>query len=205
MVKSIINEFAENTYIIIEKDEAVIIDPGASLEAIKTLLEENELTLKFVLLTHGHVDHIICVNDLIEEYDIDVYVHELERDFMFDPNLNLSGMMYKKIIVNQKKNIKTFTNKQLFTINDKTIEVLHVPGHTRGCSAFKYKNKVFVGDTIFSDGVGRTDLPTGSNVQLEESINILLNNYTDNTVLYPGHGKHTTVLTQKNNCPYYHK
>ena len=205
MVKAIINKFAENTYIIVEKKEAIIIDPGASISEIKDYLTSNELTLKYVLLTHGHVDHIICVNDLIEEYNIDVYLHELERDFLFDPNLNLSGIMYEKIVVKQKNNVKTFTESTTFDIGEHNIEVLHLPGHTRGCSSFKYKNFVFVGDTIFGDGVGRTDLPTGSNTALEISINKLLNSYKDNTILYPGHGKHTTVLTQKNNCPYYHK
>ena len=204
MVKALINQFAENTYIVVEKKEAVIIDPGASLEEIKEYITTNDLTLKYVLLTHGHVDHIICVNDLIAEYDIDVYIHELERDFLFDPNLNLSGTMYQKIIVQSKKNVKSFKDGSIFMLGDKEIVVLHTPGHTRGSSCFSYKRVVFVGDTIFTDGVGRTDLPTGSNVKLEESINKLLNHYGDNTILNSGHGKHTTVLTQKNRNPYYH-
>lgn len=205
MVKALINEFAENTYLLIEKNEVIIIDPGASFKEIKDYLEENELELKFVLLTHGHVDHIISVNDIIDEYDVDVYINQEERDFMFDPNLNLSSQMYDKIRIQKKKNVKTFQEGDKFELGEIVIEVLHLPGHTRGCSSFKYKNRVFVGDTIFSDGVGRTDLPTGSNVDLEKSINKLLNTYSDNTLLYPGHGKHTTVLTQKNRCPYYHK
>lgn len=205
MVKAIINEFAENTYLLIEKKEVIIIDPGASFKEIKSYLEDNELTLKQVLLTHGHVDHIISVNDIIAEYDVDVYINEEERDFLFDPNLNLSAQMFKKIKIEQKKNVKTFTEADTFNIGEETISILHLPGHTRGCSSFKYKNKVFVGDTIFSNDVGRTDLPTGSEVQLEQSINKLLNSYSDNTLLYPGHGKHTTVLTEKNRCPFYHK
>lgn len=205
MVKAIINEFAENTYLIIEKKQCIIIDPGASLEAIKQYIDEEELEIQYILLTHGHIDHIIGVNDLIKEYDVDVYIHESERDFLFDPNLNLSGTMYKKIVIEHKKRVKTFQDQDEFILQDKTIKVIHLPGHTRGSSGFEYKNVVFVGDTIFIDGVGRTDLPTGSNVMLEESINKLLNIYTDNTVLYSGHGKRSTVLTQKNRCPYYHR
>ncbi len=205
MVKALLNEFAENTYLLIEKQEVVIIDPGASFKDIKSYLDENELSLKYILLTHGHVDHIISVDDLLEEYKVDVYIHESERDFLFDPNLNLSATMYKKIKINNKKQVLTYKDSDTFHVGEEEIRVLHTPGHTRGSSCFKYKNKVYVGDTIFNNGVGRTDLPTGSNVLLEESINKLLNNYTENTLLYPGHGKHTTVLTQKNNCPYYHK
>lgn len=205
MVKAIINEFAENTYLIIEKNECIIIDPGASLDAIKTYIEQENLSIKYILLTHGHIDHIIGVNDLIKEYDIDVYIHESERDFLFDPNLNLSGTMYKKIVISDKKRVKTFKESDVFTIKDKKIKTIHLPGHTRGSSGFEYKNVVFVGDTIFIDGVGRTDLPTGSNVALEKSINKLLDSYSDNTILYSGHGKRSTVLTQKNRCPYYHR
>lgn len=205
MVKAIINEFAENTYLIIEKDECIIVDPGASLQEIKSYIEEEQLTIKYILLTHGHVDHIIGVNDLLKEYDVDVYIHETERDFLFDPNLNLSGTMYKKIVITEKKQVKTFTEQDTFMIKDEEVKVIHLPGHTRGSSAFLYKRFLFVGDTIFTDGVGRTDLPTGSNVQLEESINKLLNSFSDNTVLYSGHGKRSTVLTQKNRCPYYHR
>lgn len=205
MVKALLNEFAENTYLLIEKKDVVIIDPGASFKDIKSYIEENELTLKYVLLTHGHVDHIISLNDILEEYQVNVYINKDERDFLFDPNLNLSSTMFKKIKIEKKDLVKTFSEGDTFTVGEETISTLHLPGHTRGCSSFKYKNRVFVGDTIFSDGVGRTDLPTGSSVQLEQSINKLLNNFSDNTLLYPGHGKHTTVLTQKNRCPYYHK
>ena len=205
MIKAIINEFAENTYLIIEKKQCIIVDPGASLEAIKEYIDQEELTLQSILLTHGHIDHIIGVNDLLKEYDVDVYIHETERDFLFDPNLNLSGTMYKKIVVTDKKRVKTFKDDDTFKLDEQVIKVIHLPGHTRGSSGFEYKNVVFVGDTIFIDGVGRTDLPTGSNVALEESINKLLNRYSDNTVLYSGHGKRSTVLTQKNRCPYYHR
>lgn len=205
MIKAIINEFAENTYLIIEKKQCIIVDPGASLDAIKEYIDQEELTIKNILLTHGHIDHIIGVNDLLKEYEVDVYIHETERDFLFDPNLNLSGTMYKKIVVTDKKRVKTFKDNDTFNLDEQIIKVIHLPGHTRGSSGFEYKNVVFVGDTIFIDGVGRTDLPTGSNVALEESINKLLNRYSDNTVLYSGHGKRSTVLTQKNRCPYYHR
>ena len=205
MVKALINEFAENTYIIKEKKEAVIIDPGAHIKDIKEFIDQEELTVKFVLLTHGHFDHIFSINEVIEEYDCDVYIHENERDFLFDPNLNLSTMGYKKISVKNKPKVKTFKDEDVFELQYNNIEITHTPGHTRGSSCIKYNKVLFAGDTIFKNGVGRTDLPTGNQTALENSINKLLNKYSDNTIVYPGHGDKTTVITLKNTCPYYKK
>lgn len=205
MVKVIKNEFAENTYIIKEKKEAVIIDPGANIEEIKDFISEHDLEVKYVLLTHGHFDHIFSINEVLDEYECDVYIHEDERDFLFDPNLNLSSMTYKKIKVEKKQKVKTFKDKDVFKLQYAEIETVHNPGHTRGSSSFKYKKVLFVGDTLFKDGVGRTDLPTGSQTDLELSINKLLNMFGDNTLVYSGHGPHSTVLTLKNTCPYFNK
>jgi hydroxyacylglutathione hydrolase len=205
MVKALYNEFAENTYIIKEKKEAVIIDPGANIDEIKDFISESGLTVKFILLTHGHFDHIFSINEVIEEFQCDVYCHELERDFMFDPNLNLSSITYKRITVQDKSRVKTFKDGDVFKLQFADITVVHNPGHTRGSSSFAYKKVLFVGDTLFSDGVGRTDLPTGNQTVLESSINKLLHMFSDNTLLYPGHGSNTTVLTLKNTNPYYIK
>lgn len=203
MIKALINDFAENTYIIKEKNEAVIIDPGAKIDDIKEFVESEEVEVKYILLTHGHVDHIFSVNECIDYFNCDVYIHEKERDFLFDPNLNLSSMSYKRITVKNKNKVKTFTEETSFELPYNNIDVTHNPGHTRGSSSFTYKNFVFSGDTLFKDGVGRTDLPTGSSVDLEKSINKMLNKFKDNMVVYPGHGAHTTVLTLKNTNPYY--
>lgn len=205
MVKVIKNEFAENTYIIKEKKQAVIIDPGAHIDEIKTFIDEEELNVLFVLLTHGHFDHIFSINEVMDLYDCDVYIHESERDFLFDPNLNLSSMSYKKISVTNKSKVKTFKDGGIFKLQYSDIAVTHSPGHTRGSSCFSYKRILFVGDTLFKDGVGRTDLPTGNQTDLELSINKLLNKFNDNTLIYSGHGAHSTVLTLKNTCPYFYK
>lgn len=205
MIKAFISEMAENTYIIKEKNEAIIIDPGANALEIIEFITKEELVVKYILLTHGHFDHIFSLNDLMKKYDCDVYIHELERDFLFDPNLNASSLTYSKIVIGDKHRIKTFKENSVFPLKINDISVIHNPGHTRGSSSFRYKKSVFVGDLIFSDGVGRTDLPTGNQYDLEKSINKLLNKFGDNDIIYPGHGAYTTVLTMKNNCPYYIK
>ena len=205
MLKTFISDFTENTYVISEKKEAVIIDPGVKFEQLSDYIKENELNVKAILLTHGHVDHIFTLNECVDEFDCPVYIHENERDFLFDPNLNLSSTIYKKIVLNNKEKVITYKDNDVIEMPYNNITVLHTPGHTRGSSCFSYKHFLFSGDTLFSDGVGRTDLPTGSHKKLVDSINFMLNKLKDNTVIYPGHGTFTTVATQKSSCHLYRR
>ena len=152
MIKALINQFAENTYIIKDGKEAVIIDPGAPIDMIKEFIEEQQIVVKAVLLTHGHIDHILSLNHVLDEYkDVFAYIHEKERDFLFDPNLNLSSTTYNRLVLNDKSRVKTFKDGEVFKLKYQDIEITHNPGHTRGSSSFKYKNSLFCGDTIFDN------------------------------------------------------
>lgn len=205
MLKTFISEFTENTYVISEKKEAIIIDPGVKFNQLNEYIDENELIVKAILLTHGHVDHIFTINECVDAFDCPVYIHENERDFLFDPNLNLSSTTYKKIVLQNKSKVVTYKDKDKIDLPYNKISVFYSPGHTRGSSCFHYKHFLFSGDTIFNNAVGRTDLPTGSQKKLQDSINSLLNHFKDNTVIYPGHGAFTTVATEKNSCHLYRK
>jgi len=205
MLKTFISDFTENTYLITEQKETIIIDPGVKFKELSDYVAENELHVKAILLTHGHVDHIFTLNECVDAFDCPVYIHENERDFLFDPNLNLSSTTYKKIVLQNKSKVLTYTDKDIIEMPYNNLKVLYTPGHTRGSSCFQYKHFLFSGDTIFSDGVGRTDLPTGSQKKLTDSINMLLNKLRDNIVIYPGHGTFTTVATQKDSCYLYRK
>jgi glyoxylase-like metal-dependent hydrolase (beta-lactamase superfamily II) len=205
MLKTFISDFTENTYLISEKKETIIIDPGVKFNELSDYVSENDLHVKAILLTHGHVDHIFTLNECVDAFDCPVYIHENERDFLFDPNLNLSSTIYKKIVLQNKSKVVTYKDKDMIELPYNNLKVIYTPGHTRGSSCFLYKHFLFSGDTIFSDGVGRTDLPTGSQKKLTDSINMILNKLKDNTVIYPGHGTFTTVATQKDSCYLYRK
>ncbi len=199
MVKAIINDFAENCYIVSNDQKAYVIDPGSNYEAMHQYIQDNNLTLEGVLLTHGHYDHICGINKLLERYEATIYIHQDERDFLFDPNLNLSAYMSDRFKVLDKLHIQVIDDTKTFVLGDETIRVLHTPGHSRGSVSYLYQNMVFSGDLLFKETVGRTDLPTGDQAVLEASIKKLYDQLKDNTLVYPGHGQFTTIAHEKNN------
>ena len=202
MVKAIINAYTENTYIINEKQEAFIIDPGAHAEEIQAYIEEQGLQVKGILLTHGHFDHMYSINEVQTAFDCDIFIHTKERDFLFDPSLNLSSTLNKRIVVNEKQRVQTLEDKDVLKLGNETITVMHVPGHTRGCVAYKYKRFLFSGDILFKGAIGRFDLPTSSKADITRSLKRIITECKDNTVVYPGHGHFTTILTEKHENQY---
>ncbi len=202
MVKAIINEFAENTYILSENKQAYIIDPGSNYQAMHDYIEEHNLEVLGVLLTHGHYDHICGLNDLLEAFDAPIYIHELERDFLFDPSLNLSNFMASRFKIKDKHRVQAIDDTHSFNLGDDVITVIVTPGHTRGGLSFYYKAMLFTGDALFKENIGRTDLPTGDQTVLEASIKKIYATFPDNTVVYPGHGPFTTLAHEKNFNPF---
>ena len=202
MVKAIINEYTENTYIINEKKDAYIIDPGASFKDIEAYIDSESFNVLGVLLTHGHFDHLYTLNKVLEKYECNVYIHNKERDFLFDPNLNLSNSISKPIVLKNKKAACLLTDDQLIKFGYNDIKVIPTPGHTRGGVSYKYKRFLFSGDTLFKGTIGRYDLPTSNKTELERSLKRLLKECKDNTVVYPGHGHFTTILTEKHENPF---
>lgn len=202
MVKAIINQYTENTYIINEKKEALIIDPGADIKEIKKVIDGNEFNVKGVLLTHGHFDHLVSLNDVVEEYDCNVYLFESERDFLFNPNLNLSNSLPVPFTFKSKNKVILLSDKEVLHLGREVIKVIHTPGHTRGCVCYKYKRFLFSGDTLFKGTIGRFDLPTSNKTHLMRSLQVIIKECKDNTLVYPGHGHFTTILNEKHENPY---
>ena len=202
MIKAIFNEFAENTYILSEKNHAYIIDPGSNYDAMHDYIKEHDLTVLGVLLTHGHYDHICGLNHLLDAFDAPIYIHELERDFLFDPSLNLSQFMASRFKIKEKHRVNAINEEVTFELGDEVIKVYSTPGHTRGGLSFYYKDMLFSGDALFKENIGRSDLPTGDQAVLEESIRFIYQTFPDNTLVYPGHGPFTTIAHEKHFNPF---
>ena len=182
-----------NCYILAcaQAGQAVIIDPGDQARKINAVLDKHKLRPSMVINTHGHYDHIGCD----DKFGVPVYAHKQELVMLTDPALNLSASFSWPYKV--KSEIISLEDKQVITLDCLELEVMHLPGHTPGGIALLMKKPrtdiIFTGDTLFCQGVGRTDLPGGNQLELEKSIRERLFVLPDATRVYPGHGAPTTI------------
>lgn len=184
-----------NNYIIIDNNEACLIDCTVCDPNMMDFITKNNATLKFILLTHGHFDHILGLTEWQERYHTPAFVHEDDLSEIQNCNqlLGMFGMRPIKI----PKIDKTFKDKDTFAVGNITLTVQHTPGHTPGSVCFSTKNVLFSGDTLFYRGRGRTDFPGGDETTLTSSIQKLFKICDDETIVYPGHGKTTTIANEK--------
>lgn len=204
-----VNPFSENTYILWEEgmNDIAVVDPGMcttqECETLYKFFEENNFSLKMVLLTHQHVDHIMGTGCLVEKYGCQVYGHagDIELGSKADVQMRMFNLPYK---------VKPFciTDKvvggDVIKLNGESIKVLHTPGHSAGGVVFFLPESgcAFVGDTIFQMSIGRTDLTGGDYDTLIESIRTEIYTLPKDTILYPGHGGTTTVGDEKQYNPF---
>ena len=178
-----------NTYLVMNNDECLIIDPELTAGSIINIISEFKLTPKAILLTHGHFDHIGAVIKLREHYSIPVYASEVEIPLLLDSSLNLSQMVngHYSIEVN-----KTIEDDELLNLIGLDIRCILTPGHTSGSMCYLIEDCLFSGDTLFEESYGRYDFPTGSLSDLRKSIKKLLQ-LDEKIKVYPGHGNVTSI------------
>ncbi len=179
-----------------EKGEVIVIDPGADYERISAFLKEEKLSPKFIVNTHGHIDHI-GVN---HRFDLPILIHRLDADFLSDPQLNLSASFGEGYRSPQA--VRLLEDGDTIEVGDMQLKVSHTPGHTPGGISLKYNDLIFTGDTLFKGGLGRTDFAYGSEEQLLSSIKAKLLAYGDATIIYPGHGPPSTIGKERKENPF---
>ena len=216
-VKSSLIDDYTNCYIMQDEEtkEAICIDPGGSIEKIIEMLKILNAKLKYIYLTHSHMDHIEKAEELKNTYGGEILISRKGAENINNPEINLSSM------INFDNNLSHEDNeqykegnlpKQLYTsvdsrVDDKDIlhigkielEVILAPGHTNdGTSLYcKEEGIVFTGDTLMYMGYGRTDFSTGNLRELKKSLKKLFA-LPENTFVYPGHGIATTIGDEKN-------
>lgn len=194
----------ENVYIYFDTDtkEAVIIDPGNEADVIIKFIDENNLDVKAILLTHGHFDHIGAVQELKDYTGALICCHELEKDLIEDPNLNLSeSMIEKKLSVKVDKFLK---DEDIFEFASTSLKVIHTPGHTKGGICFYDENRhlLFTGDSLFKNSIGRTDFPGGSMDELVNSLKTKILVLPEDTIIFPGHNVNSTIGEEMKTNPF---
>lgn len=176
------NVFDQNTYILTNKNEAVIVDAGAELEEVKQAVSGKKVLA--VLLTHAHFDHIWNLEQYVNEWGCDVYVQQGEERRFVDDKLNASFIVRQKITKNISKNFVKYYAEKL-KIGSFNFEIIFTPGHTSDGVCILWDKNLFTGDTVFADGVGRTDLEDSNPFEMANSLKKIL--ALDFDVAYPGH------------------
>lgn len=191
-----------NCYIVSSERNALIIDPGGEAGRIIEKITKDELIPQAILLTHAHFDHIGAVDELRKKYNLDVYLHEQETEWLAESRLNRSRLFTGEDIVTSRPDEEMVPGQM--NVGSFSFEVIHTPGHSPGSVSIvfhKYK-KVLSGDALFFQGIGRTDLPGGDAKVLQSSIKDKIYQLEDTYTVYPGHGPSTTIGSEKRNNPF---
>lgn len=197
IIKMEVGIFAVNCYIVFSDriKEGLVVDPGGDAKRILKAIDEYDLDIKSIVLTHGHGDHIGGVLELKEELGVDVLVHEADLIMLQDASRNMSANMPMGAV--EFKPDRLLKDGDIIEVGDLQIEVIHTPGHTPGCISLKIGQHLLSGDTLFKGSIGRTDFEGGSYEQIIKSIKERLLVLDDNTLVLPGHGENTTILEEK--------
>ncbi|MCK8816807.1 MBL fold metallo-hydrolase [Natroniella sulfidigena] len=188
-----------NCYLVTDEEGAgIIVDPGGGKDTILNYIEQEELNIKAIVLTHYHYDHILAVEDLQQELQVPVWIHEADAEGLLKPELNLSSSPSVPSVSIEAD--KLLQDGEKIKVGQLKLEIIHTPGHTPGGICIKIDDILLTGDTLFKGSVGRTDLTGGSYQQLADSISQKVMKLDDQLEVYPGHlGQSTLGRERKRN------
>lgn len=186
-----------NNYLVIDEKtkEAILIDCSDYVPEIVDYVKENGLTVKCILLTHGHFDHVLGINRMKEALGTKVYVHEGDKEQVLHTREVMT--MFGLPVDGVQNPVIDGTLPAGLTLGGVEIKIIETPGHTPGGVCYLIGNDLFSGDTLFQGTIGRTDLPAGSFSQIRHSVVDVLFALDENIKVYPGHGSPTTIAYEK--------
>lgn len=196
--------FESNCYVLWDNKEGVVIDPGADKDRILNVLDKNSISLKYIILTHAHIDHMCSLDIIREKKNGHVVVHQDDAPALSDPLFNGSSFFSGEKRTFNKPEVKVSGGETLEAGN-MDMKIIHTPGHSPGCICIQAENCVFTGDTLFKGSIGRTDLGNGSFEDIINSIKSKLMVMDDDMIVYPGHGPSTTIGYERMYNPYIRK
>jgi len=178
-----------------------VIDPGDDAPLILRGIRKNNLNIRYILLTHGHVDHLAHLNRLKDETGAQFLMHP--DDAFLLKGLFAQALMFGLPNPGKLKPDRFISDNENIELGELTIKVLHTPGHSPGSVTYYVEGKLFVGDLIFAGSIGRTDLPKGDYQALIQSVETRIFTLPDETRIFPGHGPATTVGQEKASNPFF--
>ena len=212
VVKSFVfNLFSENTFVVWDEEtnEGVVIDPGCSdpdeEEKLEKYISSNKISVKYLINTHCHIDHILGNRFIKEKYGVDFYAPE--GDLSLIQRAEAQAAIFGLQIDSVPMPDNYLSEELTLSIGRSELTFLFTPGHTAGeyCIYFKKEAVCITGDVLFKNSIGRTDLWGGDYETLINSIKTKLFTLPDNVTIYPGHGESSKIGTEKNENPFMHE
>ena len=191
-----------NTYYLLDENTntGVIIDPGGYDASLTKLIQENNVTIPYIILTHGHHDHFGGVNAFMKQFpDAELVASKYEKQMLADANANFSKYFGQGMTFEADVHID---DGDVLNVGDLELKFLHTPGHTPGGMCIYVGNCLFSGDTLFRQSVGRTDFPGSSFAQMKKAIHEKLFVLPDDTRVFPGHMEETEIGYEKRKNPF---
>ncbi len=197
----VLGDICTNTYLI--KDESTgalaVVDPACDSENLVCAINNWGSDLRYILLTHGHFDHVGGVNYLLKHFDAQVVISQDEVELLSTPTLNLS--VWHNMRIDDVTADITLSDNETFKLGDTDFTFITTPGHTSGSGCYIADEYIFSGDTLFCESVGRTDFPTSNGKDMMLSL-MKLNDLSGDYIVYPGHDVKTTLSHERKTNPY---
>ena len=187
--------YEENCYLLIDDKtkECGIIDPGGNAKGIENVIKSKGLDAKFILITHGHADHVDGVEEIANDLNIPFYISKIDEEYMAKDNFVFGTLPKASMYLKEGDTV---------TLGSHTIKVIETPGHTKGGLCFLVDDLLFTGDTLFQGSVGRSDFTGGDMGELINGIKTKLLPLGDDIKVFPGHGPSSTIGFEKIRNPY---
>ncbi len=201
-----VGPFLENTYLLLQGGEAILVDPGFSNESefqtFRTKLKETGADLTAIVLTHAHVDHVLGLQRVLKDFDTETYLNT--EDLFLWENFGSQATMFGLNQVGFSFTPEPLPSGGTKQLGRFTFNCLYTPGHSPDHTSLYFEEEqiLIAGDALFRESIGRTDLYKGDFELLEQSIREQLYTLPDETVVYPGHGPATTIGHEKANNPF---
>ena len=192
----VVGSLSANCFIVGTAGEGMVIDPGGNAEEIDQAIAESGLEIGIIVLTHGHSDHIAALRDIQDRTGAAVAIHREDAEFL--ETSSQFGISYRT----PHPPDRLLGEGDVIDIGEASFNVIHTPGHTPGGICLLSGDKVFTGDTLFRRGIGTTLMPGSSRSQLINSIQTRLMTLPDATIVYPGHGRETTIGAERRDNPW---
>lgn len=186
-----------NVYVVADEvtKEGIVIDPGGAVDKVYNYIENMEIKLKYIILTHCHADHTAGLSKLNKYYpNAKILIHEDDSDGLTNSEINMCETV--GVPNNYLQADVVLKDGDEVTFGNLKAKIIHTPGHTKGGICILINDALFTGDTLFKRLYGRTDLPTGSEEKIQKSIQKIFT-FDENTIIYPGHGAISIIREEK--------